>query len=198
MIADCHTHTLPSEPGSAIVSVAPGQQRLPGHLYSVGIHPWHIADPTSADLEQLRRDAVLPSTVAIGETGLDTLRGAAPLPEQERLLTEHIRLSEELGKPLVIHVVRAHHDIMRLRRTLRARQPWVIHGFRGSESLARQYLALPGVYLSVGEHFNPAALAAIPDERLLLETDTSPLPIAAIAARTGRDPRGAAIVFPGL
>ena len=57
--------------------------------------------------------------------------------------------------------------------------PWIIHGFRGKEILAEQLLRA-GFYLSIGERFNPDAVRAIPDSRLLLETDTSSYSISQI------------------
>ncbi len=163
---------------------------MPGRRYSMGIHPWHT-DSLPPDWKQrLDRAARQPGVVAIGEAGLDRLRGA-DLDTQLRVLERHVALSEELQLPLILHVVKAFNEIIALRRRLRPQQRWIIHGFRGKPQLARQLLD-HGFDISLGEHFNPDTAAIIPSDRLHFETDTSPLPIATIATRvaTARPPLG--------
>ena len=55
------------------------------------------------------------------------------------------------------------------------------HGFRGNARVARQLLDA-GFYLSYGQYFNPEAVRITPIDRLLVETDESPLPIEEICA----------------
>lgn len=170
-----------------------------GYTYSVGIHPWNCLRATRKDLLMLRALAAEPCVKAIGETGLDTLHkfpelaegNAAPdskdvlndlLKVQMELLKYHVTLSEELGKPLILHVVKQFGEIIRLKRELRPAQPWIIHGFRGKPELARELLR-HGFYLSYGEKFNPASVAVTPQFRLLVETDESKLPLSVIAGR---------------
>lgn len=128
--------------------------------------------------------ARLDNVVAIGETGLDALCGTDE-DEQLKLLLHHIRLSEELGKPLILHVVKRYDRIMQLKKQLRPCQPWIIHGYRGKPQLTRQLLA-HGFEFSIGERFNPDSLKLIPPARLHYETDTSPLSIDTIIARATR------------
>lgn len=122
-----------------------------------------------------------PGVAAIGETGLDKLQGA-DIDTQIKVLTKHVELSEELRLPLILHVVKAYNDIITLRGLVKPSQRWIVHGFRGKPELARQLLD-HGFDLSLGEHFNPATAAIIPDSRLHFETDESTLPISTIAAR---------------
>ncbi len=73
--------------------------------------------------------------------------------------------------PLILHLVRAQDNLLRLRKELHPDQPWVIHGFRGGINQARQLLRA-GLYLSFGRHFHPESLAAAHAEgRAFLETD---------------------------
>ena len=168
MLTDVHTHNLHAT--DSIIAVGADAVLEPDRFYSVGIHPWD-ADETSsaATIEPLARD---PRVIAIGETGLDRLRGASPAV-QERLLREHAALSESLRKPLIIHSVRAHEDLIRLHRELRPTQPWIIHGFRGKPAVARRLLD-QGFYISLGRRFNAETATVIPNDRLLLETDDDP------------------------
>ncbi len=175
-----------------------------GYTYSVGIHPWNSLRACTRDLLMLRALAADPKIVAIGETGLDTLSHNTPsdrhtqpdrlltpsgqpvtptelLKIQTELLKIHISLSEELQKPLILHIVKRFPEIIRLKTELRPTQPWIIHGFRGKPQLAKELLR-HGFHLSYGDKFNPASVAITPTTRLHIETDTSPLPIKKISA----------------
>lgn len=190
MITDCHTHSFSPH---AITSLEPDEAQAaiaahPGQLFSIGIHPWSLKDVPDQEVERRMRLltalASHPQVVAIGETGLDSACGA-PMQLQRDLLLRHMQLSEAVRKPLVLHVVRTAHEILALRKKYgkELHSPWIWHGFRGNAVLVSQFCAFPGTYISLGSHFNAAAAAAIPEERLLLETDTSPEPVEAIAER---------------
>lgn len=171
-IDDWHTHDLRRQ--RAIVNAPDIASPLePGILYSIGIHPWEAEEATPERLALLEdRASHEPQIVAIGEAGLDRLRGPG-LDVQERVFEAQAEIAERVGKPLIIHAVRTIPEILSIHKRLRPRQPWIIHGFRGRIESARQILARPGIFISVGA--NPPApevLAAIPPERLLRETDT--------------------------
>lgn len=138
---------------------------------TVGIHPWLTASATPADLDTLRRAASDPAVAAIGEIGLDRLRGAA-MPLQEELLEAQLRIASKAGKPVVLHIVRAFDRLEAVRKRLGPAMPEAaIHAFRGNAALARQ-LTAAGLLLSIGPKFNVEAVRTIPDTRLLIETDT--------------------------
>ncbi len=184
-IADIHTHNLRAIPGTAIVNIEPDAGIPPlapaGALYSTGVHPWRSdrAEELWPLVERLARDERI---VAIGETGLDRLRGA-PLQAQGALMERHARLAESLGKPLIVHCVRAWAELLQLHSRLRPAVPWIVHGFRGAPALAGRLLDA-GMHLSLGPRFNAATAAAIPASRLHLETDDDP---AATIAGVARD-----------
>lgn len=170
MIRDVHTHNPDAR--DAIINVEPGFTAYrPDALYSIGIHPWNTPLATPQLLATLATEALRPQIVAIGEAGLDRLQGG-PLDRQIQLFESQVAISERLEKPLIVHCVRAWSELLALHRKLRPRQPWVIHGFRGKPELARQLLD-SGLYISLGERYNPATLAIIPHDRLLRETDDS-------------------------
>lgn len=189
-MTDNHTHT--NRPG-AVVNVDPVEHRegdfvpVDGRLYSVGIHPWNAGRWNERDVELLERLAADPRVVAIGETGLDSVRGDADMGAQRGLLLKHVELSERTGKPLLLHVVRRYDDIMALKKRLNPAQAWVIHGFRGKPEMAKALIER-GFYLSYGERFNAESVAVTPPERMLAETDESELGIDEIVARLGVTP----------
>lgn len=175
---DFHTHHLDASP-PAIISLPArlllGQAPLPlraGIGYAVGIHPWetehHSLEALSPLWEAVTERATASSVVMIGETGLDALRGNMEV--QLSLFEQHALLAERVGKPMVIHNVRATHHLLALRRRLRPSQRWIVHGFRGKPAQAQQLLDT-GFDLSFGYHCHPATLQACPLHRLHLETD---------------------------
>lgn len=180
MIADAHTHNQSSCEG--IISTSPERfNPLPGKVYSVGLHPWLTAGIADHNMEQLRRILKFPEVVAVGETGIDKMKGA-PIEIQEKIFLQHIELSEETKKPLIIHEVKAAGQILAIHRQIKPKMPWIRHGFRGNAQTARMYYS-KGIYLSIGEKFNPEAVKSIPESLLLLETDESPLTITEIARK---------------
>lgn len=187
---DIHTHRQPSHPRDAIVNCYPETfaPQAEGN-YSVGIHPWQAGQIAGDDglhvaAERLRSLLRHPQVLAVGEAGIDKLTDA-PVEWQLRLFEQQARLAEEAGKPLIIHLVKAAEELLRLKRTLHPSVPWIIHGFRGKEELAREYLR-HGFCLSFGEKYQEAALRTVPEDRLFIETDESTVPVRELYVRAAR------------
>lgn len=176
---DIHTHHLPQLPGTAIANCYPEAfSPREGGWYSIGIHPWRIS---SAENLLSRELVANPQVLAIGEAGLDKLTGIS-IDIQLKVFESQARLSMEVGKPLIIHLVKAVDELLRLKQTLHPSNPWIIHGFRGKAALAKEYLR-HGFYLSFGEKYQAEALEATPSDRLFLETDESLVPISQLYRR---------------
>ena len=184
MVLDCHTHRQPPYPEGIVSLRLPDSILVPDQLYSAGIHPWDTLEGIDeAAYSRLEELAVLPQVVAIGECGIDPLRGA-PMFRQLQWFRRQVALSENIGKPLVIHAVKSADVILGLKRDLCPSQPWIIHGFRGKAALSVQ-LVSKGIYLSFGEKFNPDSVRGVPKDMILAETDESTLPIENIIALIG-------------
>lgn len=187
MILDCHTHRPAPQP-DAVISLSPSAfSPFPGQLYSLGLHPWFPDSATDSAFARLRDLARRPDVVAIGEAGVDLLKakeGSAPLFRQTLDFRRHVEISEAVGKPLIVHCVKAFDIIAGLRADLKPRQPWILHGFRAKPSVVSMMMrSSADFYFSFGEHFNPDSLRAVEPSRLLAETDESPLPILQIIDR---------------
>ena len=172
-ILDIHTHVLPEEPGSALVCIGcgpvPEGSLEQGHLFSAGLHPWDVTEDFDKQLDKLEKLLANPQVAAVGECGFDALKG--PSHElQEQAFVRQVQLSEQFRKPMILHVVRDFDSVIRLRRTLKPTQPWLIHGFRGGPEQMNQLYA-QGILVSFGLKHNPESLKAVPSERLFLETD---------------------------
>lgn len=183
---DIHTHRLPPVPGTAIANRYP-DTFVPeeGAWHSVGIHPWHIPATVTPvvrnEMNVLASLAGHPQVLAIGEAGLDKLADA-PMVVQIKVFEYQARLSVELDKPLVIHLVKAMSELLKLKQQIKPANPWIIHGFRGKAALAEECLR-HGFYLSFGEKYQEEALRITPADRLFLETDESSVPVADLYSR---------------
>lgn len=181
-ITDIHTHAL--RLGAVVAAEPLTELAADSYIYSMGIHPWHTVPPRH-DFTLLEKLCGDPRIVAVGECGIDRLKGA-PIPRQEDIFRQHIAISERLRKPMIIHCVRAHDIILDIHRETDPRQTWILHGFRRKPDVARQLLDR-GIMLSLGPRFNPETACMIPDDRLLIETDDDPtLTIADVAAAVAR------------
>lgn len=142
---------------------------------TVGIHPWQSTNENvSSMLPELEQIAYLPNVIAIGEIGLDRLRGA-DLKTQTELFKNQVSIAEMVQKPVVIHCVRSFSETQELRKQLNPTTPWVIHNFMGNLQIA-QSLVKQGFYLSFCIAFatNPKiaeALKTTPMSRIFFETD---------------------------
>ncbi|MDE6348343.1 MAG: TatD family hydrolase [Bacteroides sp.] len=182
---DIHTHRLPSLPGTAIVNVAPDAfSPCKGEWYSIGIHPWHVTPTLASEGASCPPSLRHPQVLAVGEAGLDKL-AAAPMTLQVELFRRQARWAEEARKPLLIHLVKATDELLKVKRELCPSVPWIIHGFRGKAALAEEYLR-HGFHLSFGEKYQEAALCTMPACRLFIETDESEIAVRELYVRAAR------------
>ena len=145
---------------------------------SVGVHP--MADEhASLDAETLLELGRNNKVVAIGETGLDYYYHKGDTQWQQERFRIHIQSAVELNKPLIIHTRDAAKDTLDILKSENAdRCKGVIHCFTENMAFAEQAMEL-GFMISISGivTFNNAKelrkiAAVIPDEYLLIETDS--------------------------
>jgi TatD DNase family protein len=149
---------------------------IAGVFATAGMHP-HDAELFDAEagarIEELLHD---PRVVAVGECGLDFFRMRSRAEDQLGALKVHIALSNESGKPMVVHVRDAWPEVLRALDEGSADRV-VIHCFSGDATIARE-CAERGYWVSFAgnvtypknEHLRRAA-RAIDLDRILVETD---------------------------
>ena len=146
--------------------------------------PYHDEplDLALARLERLVRDSRA-VVVAVGETGLDLFRtGARGAAVQRAAFRDHVALAKETGLPLQIHDRDAHAECVEVLEADGAPERTVFHCFSGGEGLARAcadhgwYASVAGPVTYPANDALRAALAHVPDELLLVETDAPYLP----------------------
>lgn len=182
-----HTHIEPPIPGEAIVNCFPEKfEPKRRGWYSVGIHPWYVTESFSSTAMRSCFDVAVQSeqVLAVGEAGLDKLAGA-PLDEQIEVFEFQAQLAKAYDKPLIIHLVKAMDELLKLKKDIRPENPWIIHGFRGNAILAGEFLR-HGFHLSFGERYQEEALRVVPDDKLFLETDESLVSIGELCQRAAR------------
>lgn len=140
---------------------------------SYGIHPCYINSEFKDDLIRLKDLVKKNNCLAIGECGLDK-NTEIEWEIQLEVFEEHIKLSEEEQKPLIIHCVKAIQELILLKRKFKPNQPWIFHGFRKTNTA--QQLLDEGFYLSIGlallrDEKLQQTIQAVPLEKIFLETD---------------------------
>lgn len=188
MLINIHTHFPDAGANLVLLNLYRNFERAQeGGPCSIGLHPWYLdAETAPQQMALLERLASLPAVYAIGECGLDKLC-ETPWALQETVFRQHLALAARVKKPLILHCVRAHEELVQLLRKFPGvLPPAVVHGFNRKLSVA-QMLLDAGLYLSFGAALlrNETARAVfrtIPDDRYFLETDDDPLPVSDVYA----------------
>jgi TatD DNase family protein len=155
-------------------------------IATMGIHPHEAGRVSEEDWREWERLCALEEVHAVGETGLDYFYKHSEPAQQRVAFQRHCRLAKRLGKPLVVHMRDAHEDCFNILLEENVGSQTVIHCFTGDGRQAEDYLSL-GCCLSISGIVTYAsadslreAVQLIPDERLLLETDSpylTPVPM---------------------
>lgn len=155
---------------------------------AVGIQPNYCAQAAPGDWQRIVAIAGQPGAVALGETGLDRHWDYSPFDVQQDYFDRHLRLSQERGLPFIVHTRESDDDVLAMLREAGRRGPLagVMHSFTGTAATARECVEL-GLYISFAGMvtFKNAAdlrsiARAVPDDRILIETDSpylSPHPL---------------------
>ena len=146
---------------------------------AIGVHPSDIECLDEAGMQWLKQAANHKKVVAIGEIGLDYYWDKEPeVQEQQKVwFSRQLHLARELQLPVIIHSRDAAADTLEIMKRDAVGIPGVIHCFSYSKEMALEYVKM-GYYIGVGGvvTFKNAkklkeAVAEIPLERILLETD---------------------------
>lgn len=153
-------------------------QQYPFLYGAAGVHPSETAELDEDKLCWLEQQCRREKIVAVGEIGLDY-----HWPEPDRALQKYwfekqLELAARVNLPLIIHSREAAKDTLDIMKAYHTQDSrGVIHCFSYTKEIAQEYIAM-GYYIGIGGviTFSNArklkeAAAAIPIERILLETD---------------------------
>jgi TatD DNase family protein len=179
--------TVGTDPASVERSLEAARE-FPEVTAIVGRHPHEARGFGGRDVEQLERAALDPGARAIGETGLDYHRDYAPRDDQRRAFEAQLELAERVGLPVVIHTRAADPDTFALLREHAGSITIVLHCFSAPDRL-EECVELGYLCSFAGNVTFPkatdlqAAARALPDDLLLLETDSPYLAPQALRGR---------------
>jgi TatD DNase family protein len=151
-----------------------------GVYAAVGMQPNYLAQSQPGDWDRIVAMLDEPSVVAIGETGLDRYWDFTPFDQQRDYFDRHLRLSQERGLPFIVHMRDCDEDILVMLREAHRHGPLsgVMHSFSGSRAMMEECVAM-GLSISFAGMVTfkksgelRAIAAAVPDDRILVETDS--------------------------
>lgn len=155
---DFHTHRRTAAPGVlSIVSVEladwenPAPENPDNRFFSVGLHPRRLPENAAAvkdDLEKLCRALQDDRVIALGEAGLDRLRGPE-MEVQEAYSGGVLRLAAELDKPVIVHCVRCYSELISLKKRWAPEVNMLVHGYNSNVQVLDELLR-HGFYVSFG------------------------------------------------
>ncbi len=160
----------------AVLAIAESRPNL---WCTVGVHPHEAAAEPDLAAERLAELARHPKVVGIGECGLDYHYDRSPRETQRAVFRTHIAAGRATGLPLIVHSRNADTDTVALLREGAAKGPLegLIHCFSTTLELSDGALGI-GFYISLSgivtfkQSDNLRAIAkAIPEDRILVETD---------------------------
>ncbi len=145
-----------------------------GIIPFLGIHPWFV-ETAGAGWEVRLMSLLQQIGAGIGEIGLDKCCRADFLSQQQIFLTQ-IEMASELGRPLVIHCVKAWGRLLEmLEGCANPLPPIMIHAFAGSREILHRLIKL-GCFISFSVRMTieskvRSCFVETPLAHLLLETD---------------------------
>lgn len=191
-----HTHGDKPAPGIFLIESLMAHEgrlpeKIPGVVFSIGIHPWFLNENNYGQLISFVKDlSGNPDVIAIGEAGFDRLRGSSP-ELQWKVFKEQVAIADAKCKPVIIHCVRAWDELLSAHKKLKPKTPWLIHGFRGNLELATQLIS-KGMYLSFWFDYiirpeSAQLLQSLPRDKIFLETDGATIDIRTIYEKVASD-----------
>lgn len=168
--------TIASTPDDAEAALALSRAAA-GVWCTAGIHPHEAVLGENPDsLVRLRSLLAEPGVVAVGECGLDFHYDNAPRDVQRATFLAQIGLAHESGLPLVVHCRDADREMEAMLRDLPDGVRGVLHCFSGGDGLleaglqAGWWISFSGI-VTFKRFDGGDQVRAVPDDRLLVETD---------------------------
>ncbi len=155
----------------------------------IGLHPEEVKEDWQEQLHAMRQ--MLQDShpfIAIGEVGLDYYWSREYADEQLEAFEEQVKWSIETRLPLMIHCRKAQNEMVALLRKYKDQLPGgVFHCFTGNAHEAEELMKFPRFVLGIGgvstfksSHLREDLPAAVPLDRIVLETDSpymAPVPL---------------------
>ncbi len=175
----CSTSASTADTNEIAIAAA---DRYESVFASVGCHPTEAAGFDDARAEEITRLAAHEKVRAIGETGIDYYRETASRDDQRRAFEAQVEIARERGLPVVIHArdpdgeTGATDDVFAILDERADGVPVILHCFlapwRVEDAIERGwYCSFSGIVTFPSAEELREAVAKLPDELVLVETD---------------------------
>ena len=146
---------------------------------TAGVHPHHAKAEPDLAAQDLADAAAADRVVGVGECGLDYHYDLSPRDVQRQVFAVHIQAAQATGLPLVVHTREADEDMATMLEQAHARRPFklLMHCYTSGADLARRaaglgaWFSVSGIATFKGATDVRALIAAMPADRVLVETD---------------------------
>ena len=154
-----------------------------------GIHPHETKNYINlTEQEIVKKISLNKKIIGIGETGLDYYYDHSDRIVQKKVFVEHIKASQKLNLPLIIHTRSAEEDTYQIIKSEKKNKDFkaLIHCFTGSKDFAHKlidlgcYISASGVVTFKKSKDLAETFLSLPNNRILVETDSpylSPEPL---------------------
>jgi len=149
---------------------------------ALGVHPMYLDNYQPEHLDELRQLVAEQRLVALGEIGLDYFVEGLDRDMQQEVFEAQLCIAAEADLPVLLHVRKAHDQVLSTLRRLKFSGGGIVHAFNGSRQQADIYLGL-GFKLGFGGTLTyerakriRALAKELPLESIVLETDAPDLP----------------------
>lgn len=154
---------------------------VPKSYLAPGLHPFYIDQHQKNDLNQLEQFLKMHSCLAIGEIGLDFFekqhKTAEIKQQQQDYFHVQLELAQQHNLPVLLHIRKAHGDVLSMLKQHKFRQGGIAHAFSGGLEEAKAFTKLGFKIGITGQITNPNAkrlhtvVHSLGAEHLVLETD---------------------------
>lgn len=149
-----------------------------------GLHPLYLDHHHPHHLEELEELTTGAGPVAVGEIGLDYYVKTVDRTAQQQLFEQQLHIAARAGLPVLLHVRKAHDQVLATLRRKYFAHGGIVHAFNGSFQQACHYLKL-GFAIGIcgtitydrAKRIRKVA-SELPQESLVLETDAPDIPLA--------------------
>ncbi len=143
---------------------------------SIGVHPWYAENLDEDWEEQFLNLSKNTKVVAVGETGLDYSKEDFSKNKQFEIFEKQLDIAQNLNLPVIIHSRDAEQDTMAIVKNF-PKVTGVIHCFSYDFKTAEKYVNMgyyvgfTGVVTFKNAEQTQKAVLAVPDDRIVVETD---------------------------
>jgi len=164
-----------------IATIATAEEGIYG---APGLHPMYLAHHHPEHLRELRDFILAHKTVAIGEIGLDYFVAGLDKNVQQELFEQQLDIATEAQLPVLLHIRKAHDQVLATLRRRSFPHGGIVHAFSGSLQQAEQFIKLGfGIGVCGTITYDRAKkirknCLELPQEWLVLETDAPDIIVA--------------------